>query len=242
MNPAIAMRAWDEMLEEALGRFKVEKDSRPAWLVNPATRRRLKLDRYYPEIGFAIRFVGLTAKGHKVGEWEEKEIEEREAIRRELCKQNGVDLVLIQPVSEHPDREISRLCQALNQVTRKLSTRKRPPKKTLEMLAEAKRACRSMAAKAKRPEFLFALAERRRDREANAVASLAKPRQTKKARRLNKSDLKPGIRVAHDVFGKGIVDSLEPDGDDVKITIDFGEESRTFLLSLAAPKLSTVRK
>ncbi len=242
MNPAIAMRAWEEILTESLGKFEMEKDARPEWMVNPATGRRLKLDRYYPSLGLAIRFVGLTAKGHRIGVWEEKEIEERESIRKELCNRNGVRLVLIAPTGDHQDREISKLCQALNQITRKLSTRKNPPRKILSALAESKSICRSIATKAKEEEFIFALAERHRDREINKVAALSRKDAGKKASRTGKIRLRPGTRVRHETFGRGIVDSLEPDGEDTKITIRFGENSRTFLLSLVSPKLSIVRK
>ena len=57
--------AWQEILAQVFEGFEYEKDIAPEWLTNPATGRRLKLDRLYPEIGVAVRFVGGQVKGQR---------------------------------------------------------------------------------------------------------------------------------------------------------------------------------
>ena len=61
----LAMNAWREILARIFDGFKAQDNVSPEWLINPATRRRLKLDRLYPDAGVAIRFAGLTAKGQR---------------------------------------------------------------------------------------------------------------------------------------------------------------------------------
>ena len=62
-NLYVALNSWREMLARILKDFTAQENVSPEWLVNPATKRRLKLDLYYPEASLAFRFVGLTAKG-----------------------------------------------------------------------------------------------------------------------------------------------------------------------------------
>ena len=57
------MNAWQEIQARVFEGFTVQSNVSPNWLINPATRRKLKLDQYYPEAAIALRNVGLTAKG-----------------------------------------------------------------------------------------------------------------------------------------------------------------------------------
>ena len=86
-----AISAWREILARIFTGFDEQDNVSPAWLVNPATNRRLKLDILYPQVGIAVRFVGLTAKGQgRQSDWEALEVEQRDQTRSELCRQNGV--------------------------------------------------------------------------------------------------------------------------------------------------------
>ena len=60
------MNAWREILARTFDGFFEQDNVSPEWLINPATKRRLKLDKFYPEAGLAIRFIGLVAKGGRV--------------------------------------------------------------------------------------------------------------------------------------------------------------------------------
>ncbi len=65
------MNAWQEIQARIFEGFIVQSNVSPAWLINPATRRKLKLDRLYPEAAIAVRNVGLTAKGQgRQSDWE----------------------------------------------------------------------------------------------------------------------------------------------------------------------------
>ncbi len=245
MNPTLAMRAWEEILLDVLGPFALEKDARPEWLVNPSTGRKLKLDRYYPELRLAIRFVGLTVKGHRKSVWEEKEDQSREEIRKALCEANGVMLIAIEPLSGHPADEIGKLCRGLGRVSRRIAPSKRFPHREkvsiLERLARARQKCSLLSRRIRRPEDLIPLAERHRDRE------LAEIHRTKGAAVVRKPDnagipvdaLRPGVRVFHDRFGVGTVVAVDGDqGTDSKVSIRFGDEVRTFLVDLVRSHLT----
>ncbi|MEZ4635836.1 MAG: hypothetical protein R2873_00885 [Caldilineaceae bacterium] len=59
----ININAWREILARVFADCNVAYNVSPDWLVNPATRRKLKLDYLYPDINIAVRITGLTAKG-----------------------------------------------------------------------------------------------------------------------------------------------------------------------------------
>ncbi len=70
----INVNAWREILSRVFDGFAVQYEVTPEWLVNPGTNRRLKLDLLYPEIGVAIRFMGLQGTGrHQRPSLEEEE-------------------------------------------------------------------------------------------------------------------------------------------------------------------------
>ena len=71
LSTYFAMNAWREILARIFEDLPNQDNVSPDWLINPATKRRLKLDKYYPDIGIAFRFVGLTAKGQgRQSDWE----------------------------------------------------------------------------------------------------------------------------------------------------------------------------
>ncbi|MEI2688341.1 MAG: hypothetical protein V9H69_00955 [Anaerolineae bacterium] len=110
MSSALHIMAWREILARTMHTFAVEIDASPAWLINPATKRRLKLDQFYPEAGLAVRFVGLTAKGQpKQSDREQQEDQQRDLTREELCRQHGIELFLVDPDYAYPSEQIQRL-------------------------------------------------------------------------------------------------------------------------------------
>ena len=97
----VAMNGWREILARVFDGFTAQPNVTPDWLVNPTTNRRLKLDLYYPEAGFAVRFIGLQAKGQRrQSDWEALEEQQREQSRVDLCRANDVQLLLIDPFEE----------------------------------------------------------------------------------------------------------------------------------------------
>jgi hypothetical protein len=78
--------AWREILMRVFDGFTAQYDVTPDWLVNPETKRRLKLDLLYPDIGAAIRFHGLQGRGRRQRPSLEEEQQQkvRDAARADL--------------------------------------------------------------------------------------------------------------------------------------------------------------
>jgi len=234
--------AWQEILARVFEGFEVESDIAPDWLINPATGRRLKLDRLYPEIGLAVRFVGgqPKARRRRPSEWELLEEEQRNQTRAALCQQVGVTLLLIDPNDPEPRRVLGRLCTALSGASRRLAQSKRPKRvkgRLMPQLSAARKRCEEIHSRIRRPEDLALFAELWRDRETRAVV------EAQAAARGRKPVSKPrryreGQAVRHTVFGTGTVIGLEPSDGDVRVTVRFDDGSeRTFLASLVRDKL-----
>ncbi|MCS7220956.1 MAG: hypothetical protein RML36_02190 [Anaerolineae bacterium] len=244
MTVGLSMMAWREILARVFDGFARQEDVTPDWLVNPSTRRRLKLDVWYPEIGIAIRFVGLQGKRKgPISDEELLEEEQRDEIRAELCRQHGVYLVPISVLSERPGEALRALSAALGQATRRMAQGDREPSEKLRLmplLAKARRACEELIQRVHRQEDLALYAELWRDRETAMITSLQSqptggPGKVKYANALKYAE---GMAVRHITFGPGTITAIVPEGDDARITVRFvtaGE--RTFLASLVTDKL-----
>ena len=240
------LMGWNEILARTFDGFQTEKNASPDWLVNPATKRKLKLDYLYPEIGIAVRFVGMKAKGQRrKSDWEELEERSRDEIRRELCRLNGVDLVLINPYAPYPQEELKRLQVAVGAATRRLAKAKRFKGKValMERLNRANSQLDAIRRRVKKPDDLAPYAESWRDREAQTLAELREHTQAKPKRRIRPERLKVGQKVKHSHFGVGTVTAIEPGQDDTYVTIQFVEKGeKKFALSLLAGKLLVARR
>ena len=241
------MNAWREILARIFEDLPNQDNVSPDWLINPATKRRLKLDKYYPDIGIAFRFVGLTAKGQgRQSDWEVMETEQRDQTREELCRQNGVELVLIEPEDEAP-KQLDTLLRTLSRASRLLAQSKRPTKeieKLMPLLSEARSRGSELRVRiAKNPEQVLAsLSEGWRDREAGLVTSLAAPAPAAPQKPKKLPKLAVEQRVNHEKFGDGVITALAGEGAECKVTILFdAAQERTFLLSIVADKLSVLK-
>lgn len=234
------MNAWREILARVFEGFIEQDNVSPEWLKNPATKRRLKLDKYFPEAGIAIRFIGLTAKGQgRQSDWDVLETEQRDQTRQELCRLNGVQLVLISAIDD-PLKQMENLSLGLTRTSRVLAQSERPMgEKQLWMpaISEARgRAAKVRTLLGKNPEQMMAnLAESWRDREAGRVVDLAPKPQPPKRRKGKAPVYEMGQRVCHERFGEGVITKLE--NESVSILFD-AEQERTFGLELVADKLS----
>jgi hypothetical protein len=246
LSSALNIMAWREILARTMQGFSVEIDVSPAWLVNPATNRRLKLDQLYPQAGLAVRFVGLTAKGQpKQSDWELQEEAQRDQTREELCRQQGVELFLLDPDHPHPNEQLQRLRTILSRLSRTLAQGGRPGQDKLvimPLLAEARGQLDEITRRVKRPEDLALFAELWRDRETASIVAAQQPSPpAAKGRSARPLRLVEGARVQHERFGPGIVQFIDPDGSDPKVAILFDTgEQRTFLASLVGDKLQAL--
>jgi hypothetical protein len=239
----IQMNAWREILARIFEGFADQDNVSPGWLVNPATKRRLKLDKYYPEAGVAFRFIGLTAKGQgRQSDWEVLETENRDQTRQELCRMNGVQLVLIN-LADDPLKQMDQCALLLARASRFLAQSDRSQKEKqiwMPALSEARgRASQLRTMLGKNTDQMMAnLAESWRDREAGRVAELAVPRaKPKKKPRRNALVFTIGQRVSHERFGEGVVTKLE--GESISILFD-AQQERTFATELVEDKLEVI--
>ncbi len=170
-NTYLAINAWREILARVFDGFDLQPNVSPAWLVNPATRRRLKLDCYYPDAGFAVRFVGITAKGQRrQSDWDVEEEQQRDQTRAELCRLNDVQLLLIDP-AEEPEKLLDGMLRLLSRASRTLAQSDKDERykaRWMPQLSAARERLSQMRSRiTKNPEqTLTALAESWRDREA----------------------------------------------------------------------------
>lgn len=235
------MNAWREMLARTFEGFVEQDNVSPEWLINPTTKRRLKLDKFYPDAGIAIRFVGLTAKGQRrQSDFEVMETEQRDETRTDLCRQHGVQLVLIDPADE-PRKQLDYLLQALTRASRVLaqgSASMAHKQKWMPALHEARsRAHKLHGNLSKNVEQVMAtLSDSWRDRETGLAMELQAapaplPLPSKKL-----MTLRVGQRVQHERFGAGTITQLTEDGN-LSISFD-GSQERTFAALLVQDKLT----
>lgn len=232
------VNGWREVLARIFDGFDVEYGVTPEWLVNPETNRRLKLDQLYPDIGLAVRFVGLEGTQRK-GRKSDDEIEaeaNREEARAAVCRQHGVVLISLDPDGE-PRTALRNLETGLARAAAQLAQHKATPhavkQKLMPALSAARRRAGEFILKLDPPSKLNLYAEMWWDRQANLAAQAP----------VKKSAAKPqpyrvGMVVHHQRFGPGEVVTIAPEGQDMAITVDFVEAGvRTFYASLVADKL-----
>jgi len=245
----IYTNAWREILARGFDGQEMQPNVSPEWLINPATRRRLKLDYLYPGIDVAVRFTGLTAKGQgRRSDWEALEDEQRDQTRVELCKEHGVQLAVIDPADD-PVKQMDGLLTVLSRASRVVAQgekEKAAKKKAMNDLAKViKETTRIRTSLTQKPDQAMAtLAESWRDREAGLSTELQQAStlaQTsangaKAARKFKQLD--SGQRIAHSHFGQGVITAVEGEGAEMRITILFdGDRERTFLAPLVVDKL-----
>jgi hypothetical protein len=241
-----AINAWREIFARIFQSMECQYGITPEWLINPSTKRALKLDLFYPELGIAARFEGLTVKGIGRQSDEEKEYQGlRDDTRADICRAHGVELVRIDAKGEEPVPQLDALITAINRAGRLIEGSDRSPAEKARLLkavgvARAQAGDLRSALTRNEEQMLANLSDAWRDREASLAANAAPlpvpppPRNVKIAE---------GQRVRHERFGDGVVTSLvAADGNDKKISILFdAQQERTFLLSLVHDKLQTLR-
>ncbi len=244
MSTAHHWLAWREILAEVLEGFSPQENVSPDWLVNPETRRRLQLDVFYPDLNFAVHFVGVqpAARRRRVSDQERAAEVAREEARRALCRQNGVVLVTIDLASTEPRRELDRLHTALSTLTRRTARSSLPAEQKralMDTLAAARRRLMTIRERVRYPEDLDVFAEKWRDRE---TVALRRARASRNEAPVACRTYRVGMRVVHTRFGEGVVTAVRAEDGDVRIEVDFlTAGKRTFLGSLVGDKLEVVR-
>lgn len=245
MQNYFALNAWREALARIFEGFAEQDNVSPTWLVNPSTNRRLKLDKFYPEIAVAVRFKGLTAKGQgRKSDLEILEEEARERTRAELCRRHGVHLATID-LNEDPVKQLEGLLGVLARASRSLAQSDRPAEEKarwMPALAAARSRAEQLRSRlAKDPEqMLETLAAAWRDREANLALQLRSASASSPEAAVAVV-LKPGQRVRHVRFGEGVITHIQGEGPEAMVAILFdAADERTFRADLLADKIEVL--
>ena len=231
------VNGWREVLTRIFAGFDVDVNVIPDWLINPDTGRRLKLDCLYPQVGVAVRFVGLEGTGRKHRKSDEEVAEEnaREDARAAVCRDHGVVLISINPDDE-PRQGLRNLEMGLARAASQLARSPAPQdykQQFMPMLSQARARAGEFTNRLTTPEKLNLYAEMWWDRQA-ALAAQA-PVQAPSA---PQRDYEIGMDVEHTRFGYGRVVAVEPESSDVKVTVEFTDTSvRSFYASLVGDKL-----
>ncbi len=240
------MNGWREILARVFDGFAGQPNVSPEWLVNPATKRRLKLDIYYPEAGFAVRFIGLQAKGQRrQSDWEALEEQQREQNRVELCQIHDVQLLIVNPLEETV-KLLDSLARLLTRASRTLAQGDTPEiqkARLMPALAKAREQAIIIRGRVSRdPDQMMAnLAEAWRDREY-ADGGNPEPLPMPTVTHLTADDLAAGMRVAHERFGPGVITKISGEGAEAMITILFdAAQERTFLITLIQDMLRVLK-
>ncbi len=233
------VNGWREVIERIFAGFDKQYSVTPEWLVNPETNRRLKLDYLFPEIGVAVRFIGLEGGGRKRRKSDEEVAADtaREDSRTAVCRQHGIVLLTIDPDGE-PREALRHIEMGLARATAQLATGKRPQahkQRFLPMLSTARQRAGEFNTRLAKPEALGLYAELWWDRQAATVPTPAeRPAQPGRPA----MQFRPGMAVTHEKFGPGQVIEVKPEGDDLAVTVDFPTAGlRTFAASLVGDKL-----
>lgn len=231
--------AWREILERVFEGFDYRENVSPIWMTNPYTGRRLKLDRYYPDLGIAFRFVGMTGRQNRqISDQEIEQENERNHIRDRLCRQKGVTLVQLDVNEPEPWRLVERIRSGLSRTSRLLtqSTVDLRMKTSLaSRLVRTRQTCDEVARQVRQSDGLKLYADLWQDRQYVALSDSsvnpapAPPRRRRYTR---------GMVVSHSAFGAGEVMEISGTGADATVTVRFTDGSeRRFLVDLVSDRL-----
>jgi hypothetical protein len=231
--------AWREILMRIMDGFPAEEGVSPEWLVNPGTRRRLKLDYYYPDARLAVRFEGAMGKRKgPISDQEMDEVKGRGRAREELCDANGVCLVCIDLTQLEPQSVLREISAALSRSIRYATDGggERKVVALVERLTEARSRSDSLQFRVRTEADLALYADLYRDRLYAQPKPAERPQAAGPAPRLSE-----GARVEHDRFGLGTVTAIDPDGQDSFVSVRFDDGSeRRFAASLLAGRMKRV--
>jgi len=245
MHTYTLMSAWRELLARTFDGFAEQDNLSPQWLVNPSTNRRLKLDKVYPDVAIAVRFVGLTAKGQgRQSDLEVLETVERERARADLCRAHGIHLATVD-LDEEMVKQVDGLLSVLARASRSLAQSDRAAEEKavwMPALATARTRAEQLRSRiARDPEQMVEnLAAGWRDREATLALQLSVPTPSPAGDGVALV-LAPGQRVRHIRFGEGVVTRIDGSGATAMIAILFdAAQERTFRADLLADKVEVL--
>lgn len=223
---------WREIFARIFAEFETKLNVSPEWLVNPTTKRRLKLDLLYPQVGVAVRFEGTEVKQRRrrLSLEEEAQQRVRDDARVEVCQAHGIDLIVVDLSLETPKPVFQDIDQKLSRASQRLKTAELRSK-----LSQARAIASSLARQAPSYSQFKLYADLWEDRQYQVVVPVSAPAAvpTKRA-----ASFSVGMEVEHSNYGPGFVVAATPSDGDTLVTVDFiTAGQKTFAVSLVADKL-----
>lgn len=225
-----ANNAWREIVTRIFEEAETEFNVWPEWLVNPATNRPLKLDVYYPQLGVAVRFEGVQAKRQQRLSLEE-EVQQavRDRARQDLCRSNGVELIVVDLDSDDPPAALRDIDVCLSRAKERVTS-----KKAKQQIKQARAVAADLARRLKQTGNLRLYADLWDDRQHR----LAEPQQSGSRSSAREPRFEEGMQVEHPVFGKGVILTVTEKEGDIFLRVDFVTAGvKVLAASLVADKL-----
>ncbi len=224
------VNAWREIFTRIFQHVETKVNVYPEWLINPATRRRLKLDIFCPEIGVAVRFEGLQGKQRRQRPSLEEEIQQRarDNARVEMCQAHGINLIVIDAAADSPKTVFQTIDRMLSRAGRRV--------KDIELaqkMAQARAIAATLSRRIEYSKNLKLYAELWEDRQYQVPEPIQTPTPAN-----GSVSFTVGMEVEHITFGPGVVLAITPSGDDTLLTVDFVTAGqKTLAASLVSDKL-----
>ena len=199
-------------------------------MVNPVTKRRLKLDLLYPHIGVAVRFEGLQGKKRRRRPSLEEEAQQRirDEARAEVCRTHGIELVVINLIDNEPQRTFRDLDLCLSRARERSEN-----EAFVREISQARTTAAGLARRINQLADLRLYAELWEDRQYQFTT----PAQTTTPA-ISPPSFAVGMEVDHIVFGPGVICAVTPSDDDTLLTVEFVKGDQKILMaSLVADKL-----
>jgi len=226
----VVANAWREILTRIFENIETKYNASPAWLVNPATKRRLKLDMLYPDIGVAVRIEGLTGKQRRqrLSLEEEDQQKIRLQAREEICRAHQIELIVIS-LGNEPKAAFRAIDTALGRAKQQAKN-----SDTVQQINQARATAAGLSHRI--------LAER----DLNLYADLWQDRQYQVPEPIGTTAVSTeipayevGMEVEHTIFGPGVIVSVTPGDNDTLLLVDFiTTGQKTLAASLVIDKLS----
>jgi hypothetical protein len=226
-----ANNAWREIFFRIFDGIQPEFNIWPDWLVNPATKRPLKLDLNYPQLGVAVRFEGMQGKRkQRLSLEEEAQQKTRDRARLDLCRANGIELIAVDIAGDEPTaifRDVDMcLSRAKERVTRAEAE---------QQIKQARAIAADLSRRVRQTQDLRLYADLWNDRQHR----LAEPGPASVLQPVSREQFKVGMAVEHVAFGNGIITNIADNADDSFLTVDFVTAGQKILAtSLVAGKLT----
>lgn len=227
--------AWREIITRIFEEVETEFNIWPEWLVNPATNRPLKLDLHYPQLGVAVRFEGVQGKRKlRLSLEEEAQQAVRERARQELCRANGVELIVVDLAADDPPALLREVDVCLSRAKERVTS-----KKAKAQIKQARAVAAELARRVKQVRGLRLYADLWNDRQHR----LAEPQQSTSSRPPVNMQFEEEMLVEHPAFGQGIILTVTDKGDDIFLRVDFVMAGvKVLAASLVADKLRVKSK